>query len=211
MPLTPEPRTELSTNIVRYLHLQSMHSTAALLVSGLALVSAKPALTTVSADYDFAQYVQDFKLHEQAAKWASSASELTLRKSMFDTEVSRINSHNSQTHNSYQIGLNRFSLLTAEEKKASMGHNKAMRQAHAKVDSKYEVRKGKERKGQDVREERREERRGYERGEECVLWSTILSFTQLYTKCHLAQGIYIYHSCYITPHHITPHRTLLVG
>lgn len=123
-----------------------MHSAAVLIASGLALVTAKPALTSISADYDFTQYVQDFKLHDQAAKWATSESELALRKTMFANEVSRIqahNSHSSSSHSSYQIGLNRFSLLTAAEKKATLGHNKAMRQAHAKAGSpaKHEVRR----------------------------------------------------------------------
>lgn len=131
-----------------------MHSAALLLASGLALASAKPALTAISADYDFDQYVSDFKLHKQAASWANNASELSLRKALFETEVAKVKAHNSRATSSYKIGLNRFSVMTADEKKATLGHNKAMRQAHAREHvggpAKHEVRKRKRRRRERV-------------------------------------------------------------
>jgi cathepsin L len=112
------------------------YSTATLLATGLAVVAAKHTLTDISADYDFARYLQDFQ-----AQHSWSAAELALRETMFHAEVAKVKAHNAG-HSSYKIGLNRFSVLTRDEKRASLGHNKAKRQAHAQAGPKHEVPSG---------------------------------------------------------------------
>lgn len=107
-----------------------MHfSTATLLASAsLALTSAKPALTNVPADYSFTHYLQDY-----GSEWRSSNStELEARRVLFEAERARVLQHNSAASSSYRVGLNRFSAWTPEEKRALLGHNKAVRQAHGK-------------------------------------------------------------------------------
>ena len=94
-------------------------------------------LTEPSADYNFSSFLEDFKLQRQASSWSSS--EHAAREELFLQQVTRVREHNSGKH-SYKIALNRFSAMTAEEKRAMLGHNKAVRQAHAKVGSKHEVR-----------------------------------------------------------------------
>lgn len=61
-----------------------------------------------------------------------------MRKALFEDQVAKVKYHNAGQH-SYKIGLNKFSVMTAEEKRAMLGHNKSVRQAHAQVGSKHEL------------------------------------------------------------------------
>eukprot|EP00603_Paraphysomonas_imperforata_P006080 CAMPEP_0114427704 /NCGR_PEP_ID=MMETSP0103-20121206/8505_1 /TAXON_ID=37642 ORGANISM="Paraphysomonas imperforata, Strain PA2" /NCGR_SAMPLE_ID=MMETSP0103 /ASSEMBLY_ACC=CAM_ASM_000201 /LENGTH=374 /DNA_ID=CAMNT_0001596813 /DNA_START=41 /DNA_END=1165 /DNA_ORIENTATION=+ len=111
-----------------------MHFSITLIATGLAAASAKHALTEVSADYTFAQFLQDFKINNS---WDES--ELSTRRALFNAEVEKVKAHNAG-HSSYKIGLNRFSVMTTAEKRAFLGHNKAVRQAH--TDPKHELPSG---------------------------------------------------------------------
>lgn len=101
-----------------------MHISATLIAAGLAVASAKHTLTEISADYSFGQFVQDFKIKHS---WTDA--ELSVRKDMFAAEVAKVKAHNAGK-SSYKIGMNRFSVMTKAEKRAFLGHNKAVRQAH---------------------------------------------------------------------------------
>jgi hypothetical protein len=103
-----------------------MHFSTTLIAAGLAAASAKHTLTEVAADYSLAQFVQDFKV-PASASW--DAEELASRQQLFAAEVAKVQAHNAAGH-SYKIGLNRFSAMTTAEKRAFLGHNKAVRQAH---------------------------------------------------------------------------------
>lgn len=110
-----------------------MHYSTALLATGLAIANAKQTLTDVPAEYGFSDYLQDFQ-HKHS--W--STAELATREALFQDEVARVKEHNAGK-STYKIGLNRFSVMTKEEKRASLGHSKSVRQAHNQAGHRHEV------------------------------------------------------------------------
>jgi cathepsin L len=85
------------------------------LISAFLAVSAK-TLHSQLESYTFEQYVAEFNLK-------FSESELPQRKAIFDSEMKRIQAHNGQSL-SWKEGVNKFTVLTAAEKKAFFGRVK---------------------------------------------------------------------------------------
>ena len=69
-------------------------------------------------NYSFDQYLVDFNLKFQS-------SELAARKATFLREVARVQAHNAKNL-SWKEEINKFSVLTSAEKKASLGHHKGV-------------------------------------------------------------------------------------
>jgi cathepsin L len=74
--------------------------------------------------YTFEKYVADFKLSFQP-------SEIPARKAAFATELARVTAHNSKNLG-WKEQMNRFSVMTAGEKKAYMGRHKGVGKAMLK-------------------------------------------------------------------------------
>jgi cathepsin L len=74
-------------------------------------------------NYTFEQFVTDFN-HE------FSAEEHSVRKGLFEAELTRVIEHNTANKGSWKETINKFSAFTPEEKKALLGHSKAVKQAH---------------------------------------------------------------------------------
>jgi cathepsin L len=110
-----------------------------LLSSALLCAAQAKQLTEVSSDYDFSQFLVDFKLQGQAASW--SPEEHSAREELFREQVNRVRQHNAQKH-SYKIAVNKYSAMTAKEKRSMLGHNKAVRQAHAEAGFKHQLPSG---------------------------------------------------------------------
>ena len=64
-------------------------------------------------EYNFDNYVADFGL-------SLSSQEYDYRKGIFDTELLRVKAHNKKNL-SWKEGINKFSMLTTEEKRVSQG------------------------------------------------------------------------------------------
>lgn len=64
-------------------------------------------------EYNFDSYVADFRL-------TLPSQEYNYRKALFDAELLRVKSHNAKNL-SWKEGINRYSMLTAEEKRTSQG------------------------------------------------------------------------------------------
>mmetsp|Transcript_13377 Transcript_13377/g.20109 ORF Transcript_13377/g.20109 Transcript_13377/m.20109 type:complete len:376 (-) Transcript_13377:234-1361(-) len=73
-------------------------------------------------NYSFEQFVSDFK-HNY------SPQERTLRREIFHRELESVIAHNSGK-SSWRRGINRYSAMTTEEKKASLGRSKGVDRAH---------------------------------------------------------------------------------
>jgi hypothetical protein len=84
-----------------------------------ATVSAGSAVS--NSEYTFEKYVADFKLSFQP-------SEIPARKAAFATELARVTAHNSKNLG-WKEQMNRFSVMTAGEKKAYMGRHKGVGKA----------------------------------------------------------------------------------
>ena len=64
-------------------------------------------------EYNFDSYVADFRL-------TLTPQEYDYRKGLFNAELLRVKSHNAKNL-SWKEGINRYSMLTAEEKRTSQG------------------------------------------------------------------------------------------
>lgn len=72
--------------------------------------------------YTFEKFIQDF--HHKF-----SADEFVMRKNLFETEKASVIAHNAGKA-SWRRGINKFSAMTAEERKASFGRNKGVDRSH---------------------------------------------------------------------------------
>eukprot|EP00128_Syssomonas_multiformis_P016501 Colp12_sorted_trinity150504_noHs@2815 len=76
-------------------------------------------------DYSFDKFVRDYDL-----RIAPNSKEYQLRKEIFETELARVQAHNA-AGNSWKEGINKYSAMTPEEKKASFGFNAGAASVHA--------------------------------------------------------------------------------
>jgi cathepsin L len=88
------------------------------LVSIALLISSSVSATFLTVNsklesYSFDQYLKDFGLTYADGK------EFAKRRELFDTELKRVISHNSNSKNSWKAGINKFSALTKDEKAQS--------------------------------------------------------------------------------------------
>ena len=84
------------------------------LVVGLAL-AGKPSWKDLG-NYSFEKFTEDFNM-----KYLQS--EIGARRALFNTELARVREHNSKNH-SWKEGINKFSAMTAVEKKVYHGRHK---------------------------------------------------------------------------------------
>ena len=84
--------------------------------------AARPVSNADLQKYTFEQFVEDFHLQYPA-------SELANRRAIFNDEVGRVLSHNAQNL-SWKMGINKFSAMTAEEKKGFLGRSKGAASEH---------------------------------------------------------------------------------
>lgn len=77
------------------------------------------------ANYSFEEYVQDFGF-----TWPQGSAEWQTKQKMFDVELARVQKHNAGNA-SWEETMNRFSVMTPEEKKALNGHSKGVAREHA--------------------------------------------------------------------------------
>ena len=108
-------QTTLSVAVIS-VALQTMLSKAfvAALCAGLA-VAKQPQILDLG-NYTFEQYMTDFQLKFHP-------SEIEYRKNNFAAEVARVQAHNAKNL-SWKEGINKFSVLSAKEKKAYNGRSK---------------------------------------------------------------------------------------
>lgn len=93
----------------------------ALSLAATLLIAAASATTVpLSAlpSYTFEQFVADFK-----PAFPTTPAELAVRKELFNTELSRVIAHNA-AGKSWKETVNKFSAMTAAEKRAFLGYNK---------------------------------------------------------------------------------------
>eukprot|EP00598_Pedospumella_elongata_P001157 CAMPEP_0184966694 /NCGR_PEP_ID=MMETSP1098-20130426/302_1 /TAXON_ID=89044 /ORGANISM="Spumella elongata, Strain CCAP 955/1" /LENGTH=370 /DNA_ID=CAMNT_0027488021 /DNA_START=40 /DNA_END=1152 /DNA_ORIENTATION=+ len=92
----------------------------------VALGASMAAATTVDLNnYTFDKYLADFKLNFPAA-------ELESRRATFLSELTRVKAHNAKNL-SWKEGMNKFSVLTSQEKKAYMGLDAGVAQSQGKM------------------------------------------------------------------------------
>jgi cathepsin L len=72
--------------------------------------------------YSFEKFVQEFK-----PQW--SATEHASRRAIFETELARVRQHNAGSA-SWKEGINKYSAMTLQEKKASFGRSKRVAASH---------------------------------------------------------------------------------
>ncbi len=89
----------------------------------LVALTVSSVVATLDESYTFQQYLADHKL-----KYNSD--ELARRENMFNTEKARVLKHNA-ANKSWKEGMNKFSIMTADEKKAFLGRNKSMKKNHS--------------------------------------------------------------------------------
>lgn len=102
----------------------------ALLLS-LATVATAGKMGIHEEGYTFDHYLKDFHL-------SFPAEELPMRKALFEEERKRVVAHNQQNRG-WKEGLNRFSVLTVQEKKKYFGRNKKMATKEASLTSKQSL------------------------------------------------------------------------
>lgn len=86
------------------------------IIVALACLMASVAAVKDLENYSFEKYLVDFNLHYEA-------SELPMRKQLFESELSRVKAHNSKNPK-WKESVNKFSVLTTDERKAFFGRNK---------------------------------------------------------------------------------------
>jgi len=69
--------------------------------------------------YTFEQYMED---HNKAYR----ASELQMRRALFEKNVQRVNAHNADSSKSWKMGINHLSDWTEEEFRATLGYDKKL-------------------------------------------------------------------------------------
>ncbi len=87
-------------------------------LSFLALLAAvaNAAYDLQYENYTFEKFLQEFNLKY-------SPSEMPARRTLFENELQRVRAHNGK-NSSWKEGMNKFSAMTASEKKAINGRNK---------------------------------------------------------------------------------------
>lgn len=88
------------------------------------IVNAKRPKWNELDGYSFEQYVVDFNFEV-----TQGSSEYAIRKALFNAELARVREHNSKNL-SWREGINKFSVMTHQEKKAFFGFSKSKRRAH---------------------------------------------------------------------------------
>lgn len=96
-----------------------MRSILVLLSLSCALVYGRRRLWHELEGYTFEEYVKDYHL-----KLYDNQQEYARRKEIFSNELVRLKKHNSENR-SWKEGVNKFSHMTVEEKKAFLGRSKA--------------------------------------------------------------------------------------
>lgn len=81
--------------------------------------------SNLSGDYSFEQFIKDNHLKVSTAEWNQ-------RKSLFESELIRVVAHNAKGL-SWKETLNRFSIMTPDEKKNLAGRSKSVAQAARKT------------------------------------------------------------------------------
>jgi len=88
------------------------------------IVNAVSITATVDLNnYTFEQYLKDYNIRYHP-------SELTQRKEIFYNEIKNIINHNNDKTKSYKLGINKFTTMTAEEKKGYLGRSKGVHRNH---------------------------------------------------------------------------------
>jgi cathepsin F len=94
-------------------------------LSLLALVAAVAASQDLYEQYTFEQHLEAFGLKYHP-------SEMVARRNIFEAELSRVRAHNAK-HLSWTEGMNKFSTMTASEKKKFFGFNKRVAKNHGQL------------------------------------------------------------------------------
>ena len=100
-----------------------------LLLLTAALAAAKPSWRELEG-YTFDKFLSEFNLDYKVG-----TKEYSLRKDIFDTEVSRVVSNNARK-GTWRENVNRMSVMTASEKKAVMGRHKGAAKNHSPLHAK---------------------------------------------------------------------------
>lgn len=90
--------------------------TVAALLAWIGAVSSRLTISNNLENYSFEQFVQDHNLHYDDK-------ELSMRKALFEKELQRVQQHNSRNLK-WKEGINKFSAMSAAEKKSSLGRVK---------------------------------------------------------------------------------------
>lgn len=97
----------------------------ALFAAGLAtVVSAKKVSLGELPTYSFERYVQEFR-----HPWAEGTAEYANRKTVFESELKRVVSHNAGNVG-WKTSVNKYSAMSVSEKKALNGYAKGMARVH---------------------------------------------------------------------------------
>ena len=109
-------------------------NTLSLLFAFFAVVSGAAATGAVDySTYTFEQYLAEHRLNYGAPESA----EYKLRQNIFREELARVIAHNN-ANKGWTEGMNRFSLLTKDEKKAYFGRNKNAHSVHKKLANEFQ-------------------------------------------------------------------------
>jgi len=100
-----------------------MNKILVLLAAFFAITAARPSLEQLDT-YTFEQYIKEYNL-------SFKEDELPQRKALFQSEIQRIKAHNAR-NSSWKEGVNKFTVMTAAEKKAFFGHSKALGRSQKK-------------------------------------------------------------------------------
>ncbi len=100
-----------------------MNKILVLLAAFFAITAARPSLEQLDT-YTFEQYVKEYNL-------SFKEDELPQRRALFQSEIQRIKAHNAR-NSSWKEGVNKFTVMTAAEKKAFFGHSKALGRSQKK-------------------------------------------------------------------------------
>lgn len=96
-----------------------------LIAAGLvSIATAKKVSLGELPRYTFDRYVQDFR-----HPWSEGSQEYATRKAIFEGEMKRVMSHNSNGAG-WKASINKYSAMTVSEKKALNGYAKGMARAH---------------------------------------------------------------------------------
>eukprot|EP01040_Poterioochromonas_malhamensis_P013231 gene13231-14528_t len=100
-----------------------MNKILVLLAAFFAITAARPSLEQLD-NYTFEQYIKEYNL-------SFKEDELPQRRALFQSEIQRIKAHNAR-NSSWKEGVNKFTVMTAAEKKAFFGHSKSLGRAQKK-------------------------------------------------------------------------------
>jgi cathepsin L len=96
---------------------------AVILAAVAALAAAKPTWKDLEG-YSFEQFLADFKIPLER-----DSTEFASRKAVFLSELVRVRLHN-KSGKSWKEGINKYSAMTADEKKAIFGRSKGVNRSH---------------------------------------------------------------------------------